>query len=65
MQKLSRNEHRTLVVVYKLAKGMVGVPVKEDDIYEEITNKQIYEMTDEEFDIYHKQVLAEVKLNQN
>ncbi|HVI42698.1 MAG TPA: hypothetical protein VM577_18845 [Anaerovoracaceae bacterium] len=65
MEKLTENEHRTLVVVYKLAKGMVGVPVSKEAIYEEITNKKIYEMTDKEFDTYHKQAIAEAKLNQN
>lgn len=62
---LPKNAFRTLIVIHKLAKGMVGYPVLEEDIEKEITNKRIYDMTDEEFSAYHKQVLAEIKLNQN
>ena len=63
--KLSKNEYRTLMVVYKLAGGVAGVPVDEKDIMKEIRDKNVYGMTDEEFTAYHKQILKEVKYKKN
>ena len=64
-EKLSRNEYRTLIVVYKLAGGKAGIPVDEKDIFKEIQHKNVYGMTDEEFTAYHKQILQEVKYKKN
>ena len=63
--KLSKNEYRTLIVVYKLAGGKAGVSIEEKDIVKEIRNKNVYGMTDEEFLVYHKQILKEVKYKKN
>ena len=65
MEKLSRNEYRTLVVVYKLAGGSTEVSVLEEDIIKEINKHHIYDMTDQEFTTYHSNILAEIKRNLN
>ena len=65
LEELPEETKRVLVVVYKLANGQVGRPVKEKDIEAEIVDKGIFEMTQEEFNEYHRNAVKEVKANTN
>lgn len=63
--KLTREQFRLLTVVYKLAKGKTDLPVHEDDIAAELERSGVLDMTDKEFDQWHKKVVENIKHSQN
>jgi hypothetical protein len=58
-EPLEEDAKRVLLVLYRLSKGTPGVRVHRHAIFAECERLKIFEMSDEEFDRFHRQTVRE------
>ena len=58
---LPRDAERTLLVVYELSGGREGVNVLTTDIWKRIDELNLFDMNDEQYEAYKKQVKESVR----
>lgn len=57
--KFKSDADRVLGAIYKLAHGTPGIFVSRDEVYALVKEEQLLQMTDEQYEAWRKQVIAE------
>lgn len=60
-----QKQERVLAVIYRLSKGICGVPVKKTDLWREINDLGVMRMGEEEFQAFKAAEVAKVKSAEN
>jgi hypothetical protein len=58
---VSRNAKRLLVAMYRLSHGVPGVELHRDDVLAEIEREALFDISDEQFAVYHRRAVDEVR----
>jgi hypothetical protein len=48
---------RVLTVIYKLSRGIVGIAIRKDELFQQVAKDGVLEMSQSDFDVYKNAVL--------
>lgn len=60
-KKTARDAKRMLGAIYRLSHGSPNIKVEKIEVLRECRHERLFELTDEEYEVYRAKILAEVK----